>query len=74
MVGSARGEPRGGGVCRQLDQSSWGGCVEVQCSSNMHGASFKFKWLTSGARRETFAAAERVKQLEAEREADSAEC
>ncbi len=23
-VGSARGEPRGGGACRQLDRSSWG--------------------------------------------------
>ena len=39
--GFARGEPRGGGACRQCDQLSWDGIVEVQCPSIVHGAALK---------------------------------
>jgi hypothetical protein len=46
----ARGEPRGGGACRQLLWRGWGSIVEVQCPSNMHGASLK----GLPPRRETF--------------------
>ena len=41
VVGFARGEPRGGGACRELHRSSWGGIVEVECPSIMHGAALK---------------------------------
>ncbi len=50
-VGFARGEPKGGGACRELHRSSWGGIVEVECPSIMHGAALK----RLPPRRETFA-------------------
>ncbi len=33
--GLARGEPRGGGACRQSDRRQWGGIVEVECPSDL---------------------------------------
>ena len=64
--GLTRGLTRGGGACRQSDRRRLGGIVEVQCPSNMHGASLK----RSPPRRETFASLLSVSPLAIRHRAD----